>query len=585
MGKAKIFVFLSCFSFLIPLQAQQATRACDPGRDTEIDLVTWKYHEGDSAEWSAIDYDDSGWTLVRRHFFFYKQKPGVHWLRTKIIVRDGRRDFPLILKLGRIQSAFEVYCNGKFIGRNGKVGDSLETERPGKLFFAVLLDAYLKKGENVLAIRYSNYHFIPPGFFFYAKIDSHLHANLFFYHLQLWLALFVGIALAGAVLGLAVFLIGKRYANFFFFFLLCFSFLVSSAFRLVMHYRNISLEVLRIFEPIYVGSHYLVEFSIVLFTLFLFRFRYKRIHVILVSLVSLFFYLGSMQVLSPGFLRFSNYSLFMMVYVFSLIIRSCLKRKKGSMIALIGYFFFSLNRFEQLGVFHFPDELMAMSKPLFVLICILVVNRQVQEQQQVQKAAELRAHRLEFELLKKTIQPHFVMNTLASLQSWSKRNAEKADQMTQAIADLFRRINDLVAKKRIPLKEELDLCRSHLELMEFRRDAHYTFQVEGSCSDVEVPPLILHTLVENGLSHALKPKEDGLFAFSCQRNRNEIRLILSNNGSLLRNGDSVVSGKAEDGTGLKYVKSRLEESFPGRWSLDSGMRDGLWAVEIRIRER
>ena len=580
--KSLLLLFFCAFPFAPLMSAAQAEVVCDPGRSAETELTFWRYHAGDSVAWSAIEYDDSAWALVRRHSLFYQQKRGVHWLRTRIVVPDNRQGFPLILKLGRIQSAFEVYCNGKLIGSNGRVGLSMDAEHPGKLFFAVLLDPHIRVGENVLAIRYSNFHFTPPGFFFYAKIDSGLHANLFYFELQLWLALFVGIVLAGAVLGLALFLIGPRYSSFFFFFLLCLSLLVSSAFRLLMHYRNISLEVLRIFEPVFVGSHYVVELSIVLFTLFLFGFRFKRFHIIGAFLVSFIFYLGSMQVVSIRFLNFANYARFMMVYVFLLVILSLFKRKKGSAIALAGYSIFTLGRFESLGLFDLPAVMGAISPPLFVLICLLVVNRQVREQQLIRKAAESRAHRLEFELLKKTIQPHFLMNTLASLQSWSKRNADKAEQMTQAIADLFRRINQVVEKKRIPLTEELAICRSHLDLMEFRRDARYSLLVEDGCKGVQIPPLILHTLVENGLSHAMKPREDGYFKFSCQREKNAIRLTLSNNGSLLKNG---IAGEPEDGTGLKYVKSRLQESFPGRWRLDSGIRHGLWVVEIRIKEK
>jgi hypothetical protein len=39
----------------------------------------------------------------------------------------------------------------------------------------------------------------------------------------------------------------------------------------------------------------------------------------------------------------------------------------------------------------------------------------------------------------------------------------------------------------------------------------------------------------------------------------------------------------EEGLGFKYVKSRLEENYPGKWKLNYGMNDGFWEVKIEYK--
>ena len=226
-----------------------------------------------------------------------------------------------------------------------------------------------------------------------------------------------------------------------------------------------------------------------------------------------------------------------------------------------------------------------LSFQLFIFILIFTITIQIRAQNRLQQTLQARTGRLEMEILKKAIQPHFIMNTLASLHSWSKRDPAKAARMIQAIAKEYRSLNEMASQVRIPLETELELCRSHLELMGFRRDANYQLLVDSDCRDLQVPPLIFHTLIENGLTHAIKPQEDGLFTFSCRQEPGRVRYLLKNNGSLLSGEPDTASRKIQEGTGLRYVRARLEEAFPGKWQLDYGLKDGLWTVEIVIDGR
>ncbi len=545
----------------------------------------WKIHDGDNLEWAAEDFDDSGWETVDRDNF-YPEKRGLHWIRTTVIIEREQHEYPLLLRIGRIQSAFEVFCNGVFIGRNGIVGTDPDSERPGRLLMAFLLDHYLHPGKNVISVRFSDFKFIPPGFFFYAFIDSRINPNFMAYKGLLTMAITIGIMLTGVVIGLMFFLTGGSYRNYFFYFLMCSAFLWSTGFRFVMHVANISLGMLGVFEPIFIGGYYVADISIVLFLLFTFQFRKKRYHILALIALSVFFYLGSVRGTTLPWLTLTKFHLILIPYILSLTIYAVYKRKKGSVIALIGFIAFTILRSNFISLylfsfFHSED----LAQPLLIIAYVMVARRQIQEQEQVKRSTELKAQRLESELLKKAIQPHFLMNTLASLQSLSKRRPEKAEQMIQAIADEYRRINEIMNMSMIRIEEELDLCRTHLELMGFRREARYELRVDSICSGSLIPPLIFHTLVENGLTHAMRPKEDGLFIFNCRREDSRIVYSLANDGSLLINKTMLSRAEIEEGTGIRYVKSRLEEAFPGKWGMEYAMVEGMWRVVIIIRNR
>jgi hypothetical protein len=553
----------------------------DAASGREQQLVLWKFAQGDDSAWSRPDYSDSSWMTISKEAFF-PDTEGIHWLRTTIVFGEGARRSPVIVRLGRIQSAFEVYWNGTFVGMNGKVGAIKEEEVTGQLHFAALVDTLVRPGINVLSVRFSNFHKVPPGAFFYAKLESTLYPGLVSLKSFVRMASSCAVYFACAIFGLALYLSGGRYRNFIYYVLLSLAFLVSSGFQFAMHYYNISMEMLEVFEPIFVGGYYLAEVSIVLFVLFSFQIPQRRIHGLAAVLFSFGIYTIYMLYTFDSPVSFDTLKVLITPYTYGLLTYACVKRKPGSVIALAGYGFYSLPVIltSYLGIPFSYDFI--SPREIIILIYVMVANRQVHEQQLIQKSVELRSQRLETELLKKTIQPHFIMNTLASIRSLAKRRPEDAERLINALAAEFRIINEVAAEREIGIREEIELCEQHLQVMGYRWDAKYTFIKENIDDSLTVPPLIFHTLIENGLTHAFNPKEDGTFRLSARREDGCVEYTLQNDGSLLRDVQGGSAEDIEEGTGIKYVKTRLEERYPGQWRLRYGLVDAHWNVVITI---
>ncbi|MCB0294650.1 MAG: histidine kinase, partial [Calditrichaeota bacterium] len=147
---------------------------------------------------------------------------------------------------------------------------------------------------------------------------------------------------------------------------------------------------------------------------------------------------------------------------------------------------------------------------VFFIFCVMLsISRQIKQQNQQHEVAKLRSARLETELLKKHIQPHFLMNTLLSIISWIREDPPTAIKLIQSLAEEFRMINQISSQTEIPLSDEVALCRTHLTLMGYRQDVQYALEAQNLPGEEKIPPMIFHTLIENGLTHAYRSGENG----------------------------------------------------------------------------
>jgi LytS/YehU family sensor histidine kinase len=184
---------------------------------------------------------------------------------------------------------------------------------------------------------------------------------------------------------------------------------------------------------------------------------------------------------------------------------------------------------------------------------------------------------LELDLLKKTIQPHFLMNALTAIRAWLIEKPKNAIKLLDALAGEIRPILDWTDKREIPLKQEVELCKSHLTVMGLRLEHSYEFITEGITGDEMVPPLIFHTLVENAFTHN-DPHEFSTFTLK--------KCIVDSCVQYIFIVDSkhTEEENSDEGTGMRYVRKRLEEVFPGNWDLQYGSASEGYVVIIEILE-
>ena len=117
------------------------------------------------------------------------------------------------------------------------------------------------------------------------------------------------------------------------------------------------------------------------------------------------------------------------------------------------------------------------------------------------------------EVLCKQMNPHFIFNTLNSIQYFIMKNdAENSEVYLTKFAKLMRINLSNSQHQSIPIKDELTALELYLELEVLRFNNQFTYEIViDNMLDIEsfrIPTLLIQPYVENAILHGLRHKED-----------------------------------------------------------------------------
>jgi signal transduction histidine kinase len=215
--------------------------------------------------------------------------------------------------------------------------------------------------------------------------------------------------------------------------------------------------------------------------------------------------------------------------------------------------------------------------PVFLLIvasCIIKVvaggkrraERTAQEATKRAETEQLERTVLEarMEALQAQIEPHFLFNTLGSIDQLIQTDPPRASKMQQALIRYLRSAMPQMREGRRPsLGQQIGLCSAFLEIMAVRMEGRLQQVVnvpEGLKSAV-FPSMMLQTLVENAIKHGLEPKPEG--------GRIEIKAEIVDGQLAVHVLDTGIGfmPKGEGGVGLANIRERLQALYNGRAEL------------------
>jgi LytS/YehU family sensor histidine kinase len=174
------------------------------------------------------------------------------------------------------------------------------------------------------------------------------------------------------------------------------------------------------------------------------------------------------------------------------------------------------------------------------------------------------------------------MNTLTSLQELIEVDPPRASRLVDLLGEEFRLFTTSSRQLVIPASRELALCHTHLAIVSMALSAPRQLHVQGAnlLEGVGVPPGVLHTLVENGLTHGGVHTPVGARDFHLDVRRSGDMLCLA----LTAPASRVLTSTPRQGTGTQFVESSLESIFPSQWTFTQGPVDGGWQSTILIPE-
>ncbi len=180
--------------------------------------------------------------------------------------------------------------------------------------------------------------------------------------------------------------------------------------------------------------------------------------------------------------------------------------------------------------------------------------------EQTLKRAEMKVlvHQAELKSLKFQINPHFIFNSLNSINSLTQTAPEKAGEMTVKLADYLRYTLSHNERQKYPLSEELNSARLYLDIekIRFGDKLQYVEDIQNGCLDYPVPNMILQPLMENAIKYGVYESLDQVtIRFSCRPYGDYLHIAVENNFD-----PEAVPSKGE-GIGLKNIQARLQRMY------------------------
>jgi len=117
----------------------------------------------------------------------------------------------------------------------------------------------------------------------------------------------------------------------------------------------------------------------------------------------------------------------------------------------------------------------------------------------------------ELKTLKSQLNPHFMFNALNSIRALVEENPERAKETITQLSNIFRYSLRIEKTETVPLEDEMRIVRDYLALEKVRYEERlsYSIHVDEDANKVEIPPMMIQTLVENGIKHGIAKLHDG----------------------------------------------------------------------------
>jgi sensor histidine kinase YesM len=164
-------------------------------------------------------------------------------------------------------------------------------------------------------------------------------------------------------------------------------------------------------------------------------------------------------------------------------------------------------------------------------------------------------------MMQAQVEPHFLFNTLASIDHLIEFDPKRASQMQRNLISLLRasmpsmRSTDSGLR---PLDLELAVVRPYLEILKVRMEERLTTEIdvpEGLLS-AEFPPMMIQTLVENAIKHGLEPKaEGGHLLVKAEIRHGTLCITVADTGLGFEN--AAAGSTHGTGVGLSNIRERL----------------------------
>jgi two-component system, LytTR family, sensor kinase len=165
----------------------------------------------------------------------------------------------------------------------------------------------------------------------------------------------------------------------------------------------------------------------------------------------------------------------------------------------------------------------------------------------------------EIKTLKAQLNPHFMFNAMNSIRALIEEDPENAKIAVTKLSNILRYSLKIERTETVTLEDEIKTIRDYLDLekIRFEERLQYNLNISPDSNKVEIPPMMIQTLVENGIKHGLSKRTNGgEVSLITIVDSGKLLIEIRNTGHL--NKDQL---RSSDGFGIANTKHRLSLLF------------------------
>ena len=207
-------------------------------------------------------------------------------------------------------------------------------------------------------------------------------------------------------------------------------------------------------------------------------------------------------------------------------------------------------------------------------------SRATEEREQL----EARLARAQLQSLRLQLHPHFLFNTLNTINALISTDRHAAERVVSGLSELLRMSLSSASEQEVSLAKELELLAHYIEIQQIRFQDRLTvnFRIDPDARHALVPNLMLQPLVENAIRHGIAPRAaPGHVIVTATKRGGRLELSVVDDGV----GENP-RAEHRDGVGLGNTRARLLSLYASDHRFEArSPSSGGFAVHIEIPYR
>ena len=172
-------------------------------------------------------------------------------------------------------------------------------------------------------------------------------------------------------------------------------------------------------------------------------------------------------------------------------------------------------------------------------------------------------NKLELDMLRGQMNPHFMYNALQSIQKFVLVDDKwSANKLLTRFAKLMRSSLRYSRSEFIVLADEVEFLRNYFAIEQQRFPGRFDYKINVNISDepenISIPPLLIQPICENAVKHSFRDTKVLIEVSFTMYNENALQVLISDNGCGIKNQENNTTKSSRRSFGLKIIQSRID---------------------------